>query len=245
VWKFPLAIVAPDIDESTPRVHLGALENRFVFLHSFDYLSVVARKNPIGVIEAYRRAFTPADETALVIKSINAKARPDDHAAVRFAARGRDDIVLADARLDAPQNASLIAGADCIVSLHRSEGFGLNLADALALGRPVIATGYGGNLEFMADLPEWLVPYRMVDVGPGQHPYPSDARWADPDLDAAAAIMRAIRDDSPRANARAEEARRDLTERFSLVRAGGTMAQRLQSLGDDRSRRERRLLRRR
>ena len=86
-----------------------------------------------------------------------------------------------------------------MVSLHRSEGFGFNLADALALGRPVIATAYGGNLEFMADIPEWLVPWELVDVGEGHHPYPSDAQWADPDLDRAAALMRSIFADPARA----------------------------------------------
>jgi glycosyltransferase involved in cell wall biosynthesis len=227
VWKFPLAIVAPDINDEITRTHLGLPEDRFVFLHSFDYLSVVERKNPIGAIEAYRRAFGPGDGTTLVVKSINAKARPDDHAAVRYAARGREDILLIDALLDARQNASMIARADCFVSLHRSEGFGLNLADALALGRPVVATAYGGNVEFMTGLEEWLVPYDLVAVGEGHHPYPSDAQWAEPDLAVASTRMQAIVSDPATAAAKAGTVGAALMQGFSPARAGERLAEHL------------------
>ena len=245
VWKFPLAIVAPTVDLALDRARLGLPTDRFVFVVSFDHLSVLERKNPIGAIEAFRRAFAVADGAALVVKSINGHLRPDDHARVRHAARGRDDIIVIDRHLAATANASLIATADCVVSLHRSEGFGFNLADAIALGRPVIATAYGGNLEFMADLDEWLVPYELVDVGEGQHPYPSDAQWADPDLDTAAALMRSVFDNPARARARAQLARLQLTERFSPASAGATIARRLGALAGVRPKHERRGLRHR
>ena len=245
VWKFPLAIVAPAVDPAIDRKRFGLPADRFMFVVSFDYLSVVERKNPLGAIAAFRRAFATGDGAILVVKSINGHLRADDHARVRYAARGREDIVVIDERLAASANASLLAAADCVVSLHRSEGFGLNLADALALGRPVIATAYGGNLEFMADLDEWLVPYKLIDVGEGHHPYPSEAQWADPDLDTAAAFMRSIFDDPAHARDRAERAGRELTEKYSLARAGATFASRLGALGGDRPKRERRGLRRR
>jgi glycosyltransferase involved in cell wall biosynthesis len=82
---------------------------------------------------------------------------------------------------------------DCYVSLHRSEGFGLTLAAAMAHGKPVIATGYSGNLAFMDAANSMLVPYELVPVGPGNDPYPADARWAAPDIDAAAELMRRVR----------------------------------------------------
>jgi len=245
VWKFPLAVVAPTVDPTVDRAHLGLPEDRFIFVMSFDYLSVIGRKNPIGAIQAFCRAFTVDEGAVLVVKSINGHLRLDDRARVRHAASGRSDIVMIDDQLAADANASLIATADCVVSLHRSEGFGFNLADAIALARPVIATAYGGNLEFMAELDEWLVPYTLVDVGEGQHPYPSDAQWAEPDLDAAATTMRSVFADPSRALERAERARADVTERFSLVRSGAALARRLGQLSDDPPKRERRGLRRR
>ena len=87
VWKFPLAIVAPTVDPTIDRAHFGLPADRFVFVVSFDYLSVVERKNPIGAIEAFRRAFAPEDGAALVVKSINGHLRSDDHARVRHAAQ--------------------------------------------------------------------------------------------------------------------------------------------------------------
>ena len=97
----------------------------------------------------------------------------------------------------------------------------------------------------MADLVEWLVPFELVDVGEGQHPYPSDNQWADPDLDAAAAVMRSIFDDAARARERAEHARLKILEQFSLARAGSTIAGRLGDLGASRPKPQRRGLRRR
>ena len=245
LWKFPLAIVAPTIDPTLDRARLGLPADRFLFLASFDYLSVVERKNPIGAIDAFRRAFRVDDGAALVVKSVNGDERADDRARVRYAARGRADIVFIEERLSAQTNASLIAAADCLVSVHRSEGFGFNLADAIALGRPVIATGYGGHLEFMVDLDEWLVPYQMVMVGEGQHPYPADALWADPNLDATAAIMRSVFSDPARARDRAGRAQRQVTERFSLGAAGAAITRHLVEVSSDQPKRERRVLRRR
>ena len=118
-------------------------------------------------------------------------------------------------------------------------GFGFNMADALALGRPVIATAYGGNLEFMADVDEWLVPYELIAVGEGQHPYPSDAQWAAPDIDAAAALMRTLFDDPAGARDRAEQVGRQITATFSLARAGAAIADRLHALAAGAPKRDR------
>ena len=91
--------------------------------------------------------------------------------------------------------AGLLELSDCLVSLHRSEGYGLNLIDAMAAGRPVVATGYSGNMSYMDEASAFLVPWTEVEVGPGAPPYPADARWAQPDLAAAAGILRTVFDD--------------------------------------------------
>jgi glycosyltransferase involved in cell wall biosynthesis len=160
----------------------------------FDYSSVLQRKNPLGLVEAYCRAFGPGDGARLVIKTIHADIWPAAAAQVREAAGDRDDIIFLDGYLDSIEMRALFHLLDCYVSLHRSEGLGLTLASAMAAGTPAIATGWSGNLEFMTPENSILCPYDLVEVGPGADPYPAEARWANPDLDAAAGAMRRMVD---------------------------------------------------
>ena len=146
----PLPIVEPPCDLSVGRRELG-IPAGFVFLFAFDFLSGFQRKNPLGLIAAFERAFPPGDEPSLVIKSINGDQAIGDLERLREAASSRPGITIMDGYLGQAQMGSLVRSADCVVSLHRSEGFGLTLADAMALGVPVIASDYGGNLEFMDD----------------------------------------------------------------------------------------------
>jgi glycosyltransferase involved in cell wall biosynthesis len=194
VRKHPLVIESPSTPTALLRTDLGLPSDRFLYGFVFDYESVLQRKNPIGLIDAYRRAFGPEDDTALVLKAINGARRPDAAAAVREAADERPDIVFLDQHLDAVQMRGLFGLLDCYVSLHRSEGLGLTIATAMAAGTPAIATGWSGNLEFMNAQNSVLVPYDLTEVGPGAYPYPPDACWAEPDLDAAAHAMREFYD---------------------------------------------------
>ena len=109
----------------------------------------------------------------LVVKTMNAFADPSGAARLRTAVAKRPDTVLLDASLTDDRQIALTALSDCYVSLHRAEGFGLGLAEAMALGRPVIATGYSGNLDFMTDENGYLVPYGLVPIDAGVGPYPA------------------------------------------------------------------------
>lgn len=162
------------------------------FLFVFDYFSVVERKNPFAVIEAFSQAFPEGSGPQLVIKTINGHRRRTDRERVRLACRGRSDIHLLEDYLPADALRSLMGSAAAYVSLHRSEGYGLTMSEAMSLGRPVIATAYSGNLGFMTDENSLLVPYKLVRVGPGVEPYPATARWAEADVEVAAAHMRRI-----------------------------------------------------
>ena len=102
-------------------------------------------KNAAGLIEAFARAFAPGEGPRLLLKTINGRLRPRPRPSSGAKIAERPDIELIDTYLDPAQNAALLARADCYVSLHRSEGFGLTLAESMALGTPVIATGYSGN----------------------------------------------------------------------------------------------------
>ncbi len=192
VLKFPMPVVEPTVEAHFGRETFCLPPDKFIFLFTFDYLSVFERKNPTAVVQAFRRAFRDEEGPLLVIKSINGDKFRVDRERLRYEAAGRHDVILMDDYLTAGQTAALIAACDCYVSLHRAEGFGLGMAEAMLLGKPVVATGYSGNLEFMTPEHSRLVPYSLIPVGPGFTPYPSGANWAEPDIAAAASILREL-----------------------------------------------------
>ncbi len=223
VRKHPPPVVVPSLPAALPRAQLGLPEDRFVFLFVYDFLSTAERKNPVGLIEAYTRAFGPDDGAVLVLKSINGEKRVPQFERVRRAVEGRSDVIVQDVYLPAEHHDALLAHCDAYVSLHRSEGFGLDLAAAMGLGKPVIATGYSGNLEYMREDTAYLVDYDLVPVGPGNDPYPPDSRWAQPSLDHAAALMRRVVERPDEARERGRQAAASLRTAFSVEARGETL----------------------
>jgi glycosyltransferase involved in cell wall biosynthesis len=140
-----------------------------------------------------------------------------------LAAADRSDVVVIDEHLSRPDQMAMHAAADCLVSLHRSEGLGLHCAEAMWLGKPVIATRYSGNLDFMDDGNSLLVDASMVPVLHGEGVYPPTARWADPDLDQAAAHMRAIVADADLRTRLGLAARERMRQQPALATTGGLM----------------------
>ena len=225
VESAPIPVMVPPIPPAIGRGELGLSDDRLVFLFMFDFFSVTERKNPIGLIDSYRRAFAPEDGATLVLKSINGAERIGELEAVRAAAAGRRDIVVWDEYLDPDRHAALLGCCDAYVSLHRSEGLGLTMAEAMGLGKPVIATGFSGNLEFMHDDVAFLVRSTLEPIGPGIDPYPADAHWAEPDLDHAATLMRSIADDRVRAKEVGRRAADLIRSRWSTDAVGPRLAE--------------------
>lgn len=204
---------APSFSDVT--VDEAPVDDLYTYLFVFDYLSVFDRKNPAGLVEAYLRAHPEPGDARLVIKTINGSKQQQDRERLRYAVAGRPDIVLIDRYLSRPELDYLMHRADCYVSLHRSEGFGQTLAEMMAIGKPVIATGYSGNLEFTRPENAYLVPYTKVGVPVGADPYPTTAQWADPDLDEAARLMRHVREHPEEAKERGRLAAHTIAEEFS------------------------------
>jgi glycosyltransferase involved in cell wall biosynthesis len=167
----------------------------FVMLFQFDAASVPFRKNPEGVIAAFARAFTPDEPVRLVVKVLNAEAVPDLLAGLRAAAQGRR-ITLWTQTLASDERFRLLASVDAFVSLHRSEGFGLSIAEAMAYGLPVVVTGWSGNVDFTNDDNAAQVAFDLVRRARAHGPYPAGTLWAEPRLDDAARLMRRVWQDA-------------------------------------------------
>lgn len=217
------------------RAGFSLRESACVFLFNFDFCSEVARKNPLAVIAAFRQAFSPAEDVTLVLKSINSHFDSAGHAQIRQAVAGLK-VVWLEAHLSHEQMAALFATADCYVSLHRSEGLGLGMAQAMALGKPVIATGYSGNLDFMRPGSSLLVDYELVEIKETSGPYERGNFWAEPDVADAAKKMRWVydhRDESERLGERGaveirtalapEKTRREIQDRLREIYQGRTI----------------------
>lgn len=233
VIDLPVVVCPPAIVEPRPGpVDLAGLGigDRPFFLYCFDFNSDFERKNPLGLLAAYERAFSSGEGPALVLKCVNGAQRPRDLRVLTEAATGLADVVVVDRHLDLGALHGLMAACTAYVSLHRAEGFGLTIAEAMALGKPAIATAYSGNLDFMRDDNSCLVPYVLVEIPPGRDPYPIGSRWAEPDVNAAAEAMRRVWEHPEDARARAKLAQRELLTEHTPKARGAVVARRLEEV---------------
>jgi glycosyltransferase involved in cell wall biosynthesis/SAM-dependent methyltransferase len=224
VIRVPLPIVAPDAAGTQVSF---PLPDGFTFLFLFDFYSTLQRKNPLGLVDAFTRAFAPGEGPHLLLKSFNGDYKPDRLARLREAAAARPDVHIVDRFVPEAERAALMAACDCYVSLHRSEGFGLTLGEAMALGKPVIGTGFSSTLDFMTPQNSYLVRHEMTHVGPEGENYPAEGRWAEPDLDHAAELMREVWEDQEGARARGALAQTDIAAEFSVEAVGALARGRL------------------
>jgi glycosyltransferase involved in cell wall biosynthesis len=191
----------------------GLPEDKVVVLTAFDARSGFNRKNPIAAVRAFRQA--NADGQALMVcKAVGVDSAPALMAGLRDEIGGGGDVRLMTDWLSGAQMASLIASADIVLSLHRSEGFGLLPAQAMAQGKAVLATGWSANLDFMTPDNSELVAYTLVPVADSQGLY-AGGRWAEPDIDDAAARLRALIADPDRRRALGERAAGDIAAALS------------------------------
>jgi glycosyltransferase involved in cell wall biosynthesis len=162
------------------------------FFFAFDYNSAVERKNPFGLVAAFTSAFADGSGPQLVIKTLHAGQHAEDHERLLDAARQRNDIHVIEGTWPRAMVHRALRNSLGVVSLHRAEGYGLLLAEAMAHGKPTIATGYSGNLEFQHPGNSLLVGYRPAQVPAGCLHYGAGGTWAEPDMDEAAKAMRAV-----------------------------------------------------
>jgi glycosyltransferase involved in cell wall biosynthesis len=221
---FPMML---DESQAVPNRSLfGLPEDKFLFGFIFDYLSLIERKNPFGLIEAFRNAFELRDDAMLVIKTINSEHAPERAAMLKDAARGCN-VQFIDSHITRHEMSMLVASFDSFVSLHRSEGFGIGMAQAMYLRKPVIATGYSGNMEFMDHNNSFLVRYKLVELEEDFGPYEKGNVWAEPDLEHAAELMRLVVKNQFLSKQVAHRAETDMKSKMTVELAGKEMKARL------------------
>ena len=225
----PLPVVTPPVDASITRARFG-LDDRYMFLFAFDFMSVMKRKNPLGLIEAFTKAFAEGEGPMLVIKAINGDKRVVERNMLRDAVRKRSDIVLMDEYFTKVETSTLTSLADCYVSLHRSEGLGLTISEAITLGRPVIATGYSGNLDFLSDTNSFIIPGSRVKVGDGAEGYSPEAMWMEPNVTEASKYMRYVYENQAEAAQKGLRGQADILRAFDVASCGAIMKGRLEQI---------------
>ncbi|MDO6413670.1 glycosyltransferase [Sphingomonas sp. BIUV-7] len=216
------------------RAHFGLPSGRFVFMFSFDFLSFSGRKNPLAVIDAFKLAFggtSRARDVSLVIKCVNSSLVPGALARLRIAVPTDMDIRFIDGELGRAEMLGLIGCADCVVSLHRSEGLGLLIAEAMALGVPVISTDYSASTELVSDATGFPVDYRLVPLQAGEYPHGEGRVWADPDLCHAAWQMQTVFEGAGTHGPLVGRAKKRLEAEFGLASVQQRQAARLAELG--------------
>ena len=213
-----------EFDESAEqrRQRLGIPTSSTVFCCTFDPRSGFERKNPLGAIRAWQKAFPDTDDVNLVIKAngeISTRfARHPDVGEILTAVEKDPRIILISRRMSHPELLGLFDCCDVFISLHRSEGLGLIPMEAMSLGKLVVATGYSGNLTFMDEQNSMLVPYRLVEPKLDA-PFLTrkfagrTASWADPDLDEAAELLRFALNNPEARHRLARQARADIARR--------------------------------
>ena len=212
-----------------PREYFNLPEKPFIFLFTFHMTSIMERKNPLGLIGAFRRAFGSQDDALLVIKTSFGARHPSELAKLYEASQGLR-VKIIDEVYSQDEMLGLMKVADAYVSLHRSEGLGLTMAETMLLGKPVIATRYSGNLDFMDDQNSLLVDYKPIVLDRDHPPYEAGLHWAEPSLDHAAQLMRRLYEDRLFAHDLGAGAEMDLRQRLSYANSGRRMAERLATL---------------
>jgi len=213
------------------RASFGLPADRFLFLFVCDLDSFVARKNPQACVDAFQEAF-PADSerVGLVIKTMNGQRHPDGRQALSRRTEGDPRIHFIDRVMNRNEVLGLQQACDCFLSLHRAEGFGRGIAESMLLGKPVVATDYSGNTDFMNGANSCPVNYRLVTIERDHGPYRAGQHWAEPDVEHAAHFMRRlVEDESFRARI-GMEAEKYMRGHHSPEAIGRRYARRLRAL---------------
>ncbi|MBJ8055337.1 glycosyltransferase [Bacillus cereus] len=218
--------------ECIHREYFNLPTDRFLFLSMYDPRSVQQRKNPIAAIQAFQKAFSKDDSSVgLVLKINSSNYNLAEVKQIQNLIRDNRNIYLINQSLNRGEANALIQSVNCVVSLHRSEGFGLVLAEAMYLGKPVIGTNWSGNTDFMNADNSYPVNYTLVPIKRNYGPYKHYQIWAEPDIEHAAYYMRQLTSDQTQCNLIARKGQETIKTYFSPNVIGNMIEKRFTELG--------------
>ena len=213
-------------------------ESAYIFLFFFDFRSYLDRKNPTALLDVFEKICrnNPNSDFRIVIKIHGSESSPRAIAQYQMFTERihqspfQDRAILIDQVYTDNQIKNLVRCCDCFISLHRAEGFGLGMAEAMYLGKPVIGTGYSGNLDFMTRDNSCLIDYELIAVEKDQYPFAEGQVWADPDKEQAVHYMQNLLDDRDFGRQMGRRASQDIRSKFSFLSLGLRYRERLDQI---------------
>lgn len=231
VLSMPLAVSLPKTARSYSKPYFGLRDDHFTFLFTFDSASYLERKNPIAVVRAFKSAFPKRHEKVrLVLKTMNPPHKHPLWEALIAESQSDSRIEVITTRLTRDEVLGLCCVADAFVSLHRSEGFGRCIAEAMLMGKPVISTNYSGSLQFAREGTAAAVDYRLIPVADCSYPFWQGQHWADPDIEHAAWHMRQLAGDAHHSSQLARAGATFIRENFNERVIGAAYEERLRRI---------------
>lgn len=232
VIHMPLAC---DVNIKTyyPRKFFSIPENKYTFLFFFDLRSFASRKNPFGILEAFKKLLSkaPSSKAHLVLKIHGVyESEKSSQFFEKFKSEMGMNLTVIDGVLSEDQIRSLVLCTDSFISLHRAEGFGRGIAEAMMLGKPVIATAWSGNLDFMKKSNSLWVDYELIPIADGEYPFWHGQHWADPDIHQAVSLMQYLIDNPEEGQKIGHQARLDMQKDYGLMSIGVAYRERLEKI---------------
>ena len=230
VSPLPVVVVPPAV--TLPTIHDFSADPSypsFRFLTVFDALSVPERKNPLGTIRAFARAFPDPSSASLLVSVSNAERVPGLSRAMREAAGSARVLILEEEAVRSGMAAQFSA-CDAYVSLHRAEGFGFPIAEAMSLGKPAIATDYSGSADYLDETTGFPVRWKPMTLSERIRDYEAGTTWAEPDEAHAVETLRRVVSDRGEAARRAEAGRRRVAALYGPSAVGAKVRAQLQAL---------------
>ncbi|MDF1769371.1 glycosyltransferase [Maricaulis sp.] len=235
VVRIPHPIEVPDRPDAKvfakTRQHWKIPAKAFVVLNTFDFNSYIARKNPHGLLNAFELARRGRDSLTLVIKVHGSGQSGRVRREVLDRAATIPGVIVIDKVLRREELDALQWISDAFVSLHRSEGFGLNIAEAMAKGKPIIATDYSGSTDFVDGSVGIPVPYTLIGLDRDDYPFAEGQVWADPDIEAARDAIGRLYDDRDFGVRLGTAGRDRVISQLSYGRVGSLIKERLKEIG--------------
>ncbi|MCO1456910.1 glycosyltransferase [Burkholderia multivorans] len=232
VHVMPMAVSLPPLTRTYVRDMFGLPQDAFTFLHILDGNSSIPRKNPLAVVQAFQQAFpTHLSGVHLVLKTMNMGKPSSQWDAVLQLVRNDSRVTIISEAFERERVIGLQSVCDCFVSLHRAEGFGRNIAEAMLLGKPVIASDFSGNRDFTTDATAFMVGGETVPVQPGEYSFGDGQFWWDADVAVAAEAMRRCVEDETERDRRAANGKAHIMEHYAPAAVGRNYAERLRTLG--------------